>query len=53
MPAVDRLFGQMTRDAQEVGLKIFAERLIGKNENSSKSVQEILGRHGYQFIGDY
>ena len=51
MPAVDRLFGQMTKDAQEVALKILAERLTGKNEELSKSVQEILGRHGYQFIG--
>lgn len=51
MPAVDRLFGQMTGDAQEVALKILAERLIGKNEDLFKSVQETLGRHGYQFIG--
>jgi len=32
MPALDRLFGQMTGDAQEVALKILAERLIGKTK---------------------
>ena len=50
MPAVDRLFGQMSRDVQETALRILAERLTGRSEGLSKSVQEILGRHGYQFI---
>jgi hypothetical protein len=50
MPAVDKLFGKMQRPAQEVALRILAERLIGKSEAWAKSVQEILGRHGYQFV---
>ena len=50
MPAVDRLFGQMPLDAQETALRIIAERLIGASEELSKSVQEILSRHGYQYI---
>lgn len=31
MPAVDRLFGQMSQPAQETALYILAERLTGKN----------------------
>jgi hypothetical protein len=50
MPAVDRLFGEIPPSAQEVALRILAERLIGKNEDLAKSVQEILGHHGYQYI---
>jgi hypothetical protein len=53
MPAVDRLFGEMAPSAQLVTLRILAERLIGKNENLAKSVQEILGRHGYQYINGF
>ena len=51
MPAVDRLFGQMSRSAQEVALRVLSERLIGKNEELAKSVQEILGLHGFQYVG--
>lgn len=50
MPAVDRLFGEMLPSAQAVTLRILAERLITKNEALAKSVQEILGQHGYQYI---
>jgi len=50
MPSVDSLFGEMSPSAQVVTLKILAERLIIKNEDLTKSVQEILGRHGYQFL---
>lgn len=50
MPAVDRLFGQMPRSDQEISLRIIAERLLEANEELSKSVQEILSKHGYQFI---
>lgn len=50
MPAVDKLFGEMSPSAQVVTLKILAERLTGKNAEMDRSVQEILGRHGYQYI---
>lgn len=50
MPAVDRLFGELSPSAQVVALRILAERLITKNEDLAKSVQEILGHHGYQYI---
>lgn len=50
MPAVDRLFGTMLRSAKEVALRILAERLIGRSEDLAKGVQEILGRHGYQYV---
>jgi len=51
MPAVDRLFGEMPPSAKEAALTILAERLIGKSEDLAKSVQEILGRHGHQYVG--
>ena len=49
MPAVDRLFGQMSESAQETALCILAERLTGHNPELDASTQDILGRHGYQF----
>ena len=50
MPAVDRLFGQMSESAQETALRILAERLIEHNSELEASTKDILGRHGYQFI---
>lgn len=50
MPAVDKLFGEMSPSTQEVTLKILAERLTGNNTEMDRSVQELLGRHGYQYI---
>lgn len=50
MPAVDRLFGQMSESVQEIALRILAERLTGQNSELDASTQDILGRHGYQFI---
>ena len=51
MPAVDRLFRQMSESAQETALRILAERLIGHNSELEASTKDILGRHGYQFVG--
>lgn len=50
MPAVDRLFGEMSPSAQVVTLRILSKQLITRNEDLAKSVQEILGHHGYQYI---
>ena len=50
MPAVDRLFGKMNESAQETALRILAERLTEHNPDLRTSTQDILGRHGYQFI---
>ena len=50
MPAVDRLFGQLSYEAKVTALQVLAERLVSKNPDLATSVQEILGRHGYQFI---
>ena len=50
MPAVDRLFGQMSESAQETALRILAERLIEHNSELEASTKDILGHHGYQFI---
>lgn len=50
MPAIDKLFGELSEEAQETALRVIAERLIGGNSNLAESVQIILGKHGYQFI---
>ena len=50
MPAVDRLFGQMSESAQETALRILAERLTENSHDLQTSTQDILGRHGFQFI---
>ena len=50
MPAVDRLFGQMSGPAQDAALKVLAERLTGRNSDLDASTQDILSRHGYQFV---
>lgn len=50
MPAIDGLFGEMSRASQETSLKILAQRLTGRNPELDASVQSILGSHGYQFI---
>ncbi len=50
MPAVDRLFGQMSESFQETALRILAERLTEHNSELDANTQDILGRHGYQFI---
>ena len=50
MPAVDRLFGELSHQAKLTALQVLAERLVSKNADLGASVQEILGRHGYQFI---
>ena len=51
MPAVDRLFRQMSQSAQGTALRILAERLTEHNPDLQTSTQGILGRHGYQFMG--
>lgn len=50
MPIVDRLFGQMSETSQGTALCILAERLIADNPELAVSTQDILGRHGYQFV---
>ncbi|EAR21685.1 hypothetical protein [Nitrococcus mobilis] len=50
MPAVDRLFGELTATAKIAALRVLAERLVASNAELASNVQGILGRHGYQFI---
>ncbi len=50
MPAVDRLFGQMGEPEQETALRLLAERLTGRNPELDASTQDILSRHGFQFV---
>lgn len=50
MPIIDRLYGQMHEDQQEVALRILAERLIGRNDEVDSNVQDILSRHGFQYL---
>jgi len=50
MPRIDCLFGELPERDQERTLCILAERLIDESDKLAESVQEILGKHGYQFI---
>lgn len=50
MPAVDRLFGELSTEAQVTALRILADQLVSKNPELEIGVQEILGRHGFQFV---
>lgn len=50
MPAIDRLFGEMSPTAKETALRVLAERLVARSQELDASVREILGRHGFQFI---
>lgn len=50
MPAIDRLFGEMTQEAKHTALCILAERLMERSSELAASVQEILGRHGFQYL---
>lgn len=50
MPAVDRLFGQLSRDAKKAALRVLADQLATGNSEDERQVQEVLGRHGFQFI---
>ena len=50
MPAVDRLYGQMPEKQQEVALRILAEQLMGRSNEFDYNVQDILSRHGFQYL---
>jgi hypothetical protein len=50
MPAIDRLFGELSPDAKHTALRILAERLVSRSDELQASVQGILGRHGFHFI---
>lgn len=50
MPAIHHLFGEKSFDEKMRTLTILAERLIGTNPQLTEDVQQILGKHGYQFI---
>ena len=51
MPAIDKLFAELDNVSKQRALCIIAERLVGQNQELADRVQEILGKHGYQFIG--
>ncbi len=51
MPAIDKLFVELDNISKQRALCIIAERLVGQNQELADRVQEILGKHGYQFIG--
>src|SRR5262249_24053155 len=46
MPAVDRLFREMSADKQEQALCLLAEQLVAEDQG----VTQLLARHGYQFV---
>ncbi len=50
MPAVDRLFGEMARDAQLTAISILAERLMQGDAERAERIRQLLLRHGFEFI---
>ncbi len=46
---MDRIFREMAPHAKLPALTILAEKLISKHSDFETSVQNILGKHGYQF----
>lgn len=50
MPAVDKLFGELTEKAQVTALCIIAESLLREGAHFKESIHTLLGKHGYQFI---
>jgi hypothetical protein len=52
MPAVDRLFGALSPDAKVTALCILAEKLRTSSPEITRQTDEILGRHGFQFINN-
>ncbi|MFQ5663219.1 MAG: hypothetical protein ACE5HL_05275, partial [Terriglobia bacterium] len=50
MPAIDRLFAEMAPGHQLTALCILAERLMGTSQQLATTIQEILARHGFQFL---
>lgn len=50
MPAVDRLFGELGTNAKLTALRILAERLVSRSPGLEAGIQEILGKHGFQFV---
>ncbi|MEW6237908.1 MAG: hypothetical protein AB1656_21175 [Candidatus Omnitrophota bacterium] len=50
MPIIDELFGKLPNDDKINALRIIAEKLIHENSSLEERVQNILGKHGFQFI---
>ena len=52
MPVIDRLFGEMRPEVKINALIILAEKLTSNNLEEAANVQEILGKHGFQFMNN-
>jgi hypothetical protein len=52
MPAIDRLFGELSPQAKITALHILAAELIATSPEVHAEVQNILGKHGFQFIDE-
>lgn len=50
MSAIDNAFDALYEDAQEIALRIIAEKLVESNAKLSEKIQTLIGKHGYQFI---
>ena len=48
LPAIDRLFGEMSLDQQITAIRILAERLMGTGEQAARVI-ELLSKHGFVF----
>jgi len=50
MPAIDKLFGEMSDQSKLKALQLLAEEICGYNSDEEEKLQKKLSRHGYQFI---
>jgi hypothetical protein len=50
MPAVDRLFAQLSREAKVTALQILAGELLRGGPDQPEELQALFGQHGFQFI---
>ncbi|MBI1815615.1 MAG: hypothetical protein HYR72_11595 [Deltaproteobacteria bacterium] len=50
LPAIDLAFGELDAKAQVTALCILAERVVKQNPEIAARVQEVLSRHGFQFL---
>lgn len=49
MPAVQKLFGDLTHERKETALPILAEQVMARSDEAKERLVTLLARHGYQF----
>jgi hypothetical protein len=49
MPALDRLFDEMSLDVKRRTVEILAEELLRQDPQNQQGIPDLLARHGYEF----